>query len=156
MSAPAAPSRPFRRRVAIQATLRDTDGVGHVNNAVHVSWIEEARTAYAFERRGLTDIGQLDFILASVQVDYRAPVLLHEVVDVWYAPSRIGAKSWEMVYEGRARRDGRLLFEARSTQVQYDYASARTVPIPATWRKLLEEDLLAPRDDRSDDGGHER
>ena len=143
MTGPAAPSRPFRLRVAIQATLRDTDGVGHVNNAVHVSWIEEARTAYAFERRGLTDIAQLDFILASVHVDYRAPVLMHEIVDLWYAVSRVGTKSWEMVYEGRARKDGRLLFEARSTQVQYDYAAARTVPVPPAWRKILEEDLLA-------------
>ena len=89
MSVPALPSRPYRLRVTIQATLRDTDGVGHVNNAVHVSWIEEARTAYAFERRGLTEIGQLDFILASTQVDYKSPVLLHELVDLWYAPSRI-------------------------------------------------------------------
>ncbi len=143
MSAPASPSRPFRLRVTIQATLRDTDGVGHVNNSVHVSWIEEARTAYAFERRGFTDLAQLDFILASVQVDYRAPVLLHELVDLWYAPSRIGTKSWEMVYEGRARKDGRLLFDARSTQVQYDYTAASTVAVPDVWRKLLEEDLLA-------------
>lgn len=142
LSAPAAPARPFRRRVTIQATLRDTDGVGHVNNAVHVSWIEEARTAYAFERRGLTEIAQLDFILASVQVDYRSPVLLHELVDLWYAPSRIGTKSWEMAYEGRARRDGRLLFDARSTQVHFDYQAGKTMNIPGSWKQLLKEDLL--------------
>jgi Tol biopolymer transport system component len=35
-----------------------------------------------------------------------------------------------MAYEGRARTDGRLVSEARTVQVQYDYAARRAVPIP--------------------------
>lgn len=138
----ATPSRPFPFRLSVEATLRDTDGVGHVNNAVYVSWIEEARTRYVFDRRGLAGLAELDFILASVQVEYRSPVLLHETVDVWCGPSRVGNRSWELVYEGRARGDGRLVCEARSVQVQYDYAARATLPIPAGWRAILERDLL--------------
>src|SRR6185503_6223816 len=33
------PERRWAFRVAIDATLRDTDGLGHVNNAVYLSWI---------------------------------------------------------------------------------------------------------------------
>ena len=51
-----APERRWVFHVAIDATLRDTDGLGHVNNAVYLSWIETARTKYVFERRRLTRI----------------------------------------------------------------------------------------------------
>jgi acyl-CoA thioester hydrolase len=142
MSEPATPSRRYPYRIAVEATLRDTDGVGHVNNAVYVNWLEEARTRYAFARRGFSTMSDLDFILASTCVDYRSPVLLHETVDFWCGPSRVGRSSWELVYEGRSRRDGRLVCEARSVQVQYDYAAGRPVPIPDPWRAMLEEDLV--------------
>jgi len=139
---PAAPSRHFPYRLAIRATLRDTDGVGHVNNAVYLTWTEEARTAYVFERRGLHAMSDLDFILASARLDYRSPVLLHEIVDLWCGPSRVGARSWEMLFEGRARRDGRLVFEASTVQVQFDYQRRESLSIPDPWRKILEEDLI--------------
>lgn len=142
-SRPASPSRKYAYHLAVQATLRDTDGVGHVNNAVYLSWCEEVRTRYVYERHGLTDMAQLDFILASARLDFRSPVLLHEVVDLWCSPSRVGRSSWDMVYEGRAQGNGRLVVEASSVQVQYDYAIRAVIAIPADWRARLEADVLA-------------
>lgn len=145
MDAPETPSpasRTFPYRIALRATLRDTDGVGHVNNAVYLSWTEEARMQYMVERRRARGIADLDFILASAHLDYRSPVLLDEIVDLWYGISRVGNKSWEMAYEGRARAGGRLVFEARTVQVQFDYREARTVAIPDSLRTILEQDLL--------------
>jgi len=139
---PTTPSRRYPYQLAVRATLRDTDGIGHVNNAVYLTWLEEARTRYVFERRGLEDLHELDFILASAHLEYRSPVLLHETVDLWCGPSRVGNRSWEMVYEGRARGDGRLMVEARTVQVQYDYRERKAVPIPGAWRRLLQEDLV--------------
>ena len=142
-SRPPSPSGRYAYHIEVRATLRDTDGMGHVNNAVYLSWCEEARTRYVFERRGFRAMTQLDFILASARLDFRSPVLLHEVVDLWCAPSRIGRSSWDMVYEARARKDGRLVADASSVQVQYDYSIRAAVAIPADWRDRLEADLLA-------------
>lgn len=140
--APARPKRELAYHLAVEATLRDTDGLGHVNNGVYVSWLEEVRTRYVFDRRGLTGMSQVDFILASIKIDYRSPVLLHEIVDLWCAPSRIGSSSWDLVYEGLARADGRRVFEAATVQVHFDYAVRKPAPIPDDWRKLLEADLV--------------
>ena len=137
-----APERRWAFRVAIDATLRDTDGLGHVNNAVYLSWIETARTRYVFERRRLTRIEQLDFVLASAHLDFRSPVYLHETVEIRCSPSRVGKSSWEMTFEGRVRDDGRVCLEARTVQVQYDYEERSSRPIPDDWRKILEADLL--------------
>lgn len=135
------PERPYAFHVAVVATLRDTDGLGHVNNAVYLSWVETARTSYVFARRGFARIEQLDFVLASAHLDFRSPVYLHETVDLRCSPSRVGKSSWEMTFEGRVRDDGRLCLEARTIQVQYDYEKRSSRPIPDDWRRLLEADL---------------
>ena len=140
---PARPSKPFTFSLPVQATLRDSDGLGHVNNGVYVTWLEEIRTRYVFDRRGLTRLSQIDFILASATLDFRSPVRLHEVVDLWCAPSRIGRSSWSMLYEGRSRTDGRLVVDASTVQVQFDYERRASTPLPDDWRAILESDLLA-------------
>ncbi len=139
---PARPARPFPYHLAVRATLRDTDGMGHVNNAVYLSWLEEIRTLYVRDRRGRGGLSDLDFVLAAARLEFRSPVHLHETVDLWLAPCRIGRSSWELAYEGRARADGRLVLEARTVQVQYDYAARTPVPIPQDWRRRLEADRL--------------
>ena len=130
--------------LAIQATLRDTDALGHVNNAVYVNWLEEVRTSYVATRRGLKTTAEVDFILASMTIHFRAPVYMLETIDMRCAPVRIGRTSWDLEYEGRAREDGRLVVEAVSTQVQYDYTARAKVPIPEAWRTLLTADLVHP------------
>ena len=136
------PSVPFPFVRTVTAMFRDVDGVGHVNNAVYLTWVEEARVRYVFDRRKFRTIGELDFILASAQLDFRSPVRLLEDVDIWCGPSRVGNRSWELRYEGRARTDGRLVLEARTVQVQYDYSFNQAVPLPAEWRGLLEKEIV--------------
>ena len=126
----------------VQATLRDTDGLGHVNNGVYLSWFEEVRTLYVYSRRGMSRMEEFDFILAAANLEFRSPVLMHEHVTMRCAPVRIGTTSWDLAYEGRAKADGRLVVEGRSVQVQYDYATRKPAPIPPAWRQLLEADIM--------------
>lgn len=127
--------------LAVQATLRDTDALGHVNNAVYIHWFEEVRTAYVCARRGVATMDQVDFILASTTAHFKSPVFMLETIEMTCAPTRLGRSSWDLAYEGRAKTDGRLVVEGTSTQVQYDYATRVSVPIPAAWRAVLEADL---------------
>lgn len=137
---PGHPSRRYPYHLEIQATLRDTDGLGHVNNGVYLTWLEEVRTRYIFDRRGLKEMSDVDFILASARLDFRSPVLIHEIVDLWCGPSRVGRSSWDLAYEGRALGDGRLVLEAQTTQVQFDYRSRTPMPIPEEFRRILTAD----------------
>ena len=112
--------------------FRDLDGMGHVNNAVFLTYMESARIAY------LTQLGagsnpQGSLILARMEVDFRSPVSFGEQVAVGVRPSRLGTKSFELEYEVRA--DGRLAAEGRSVLVGYDYARGESVEIPAEWRE---------------------
>ena len=143
MIAPRTAPRRWAYTLPVDATLRDTDGLGHVNHVVYITWFEEARTRYVAERLGFTDIHQVNFVLASATVHFRSPVYFPEVVEVSLAPTRVGTKSWDLAYEGRVRGGGRLVVEGTTTQVQFDFKAKSSVPIPDDWRRVLEADLVS-------------
>lgn len=132
-------SLPFVHRVT--AELRDIDGFGHVNNAVYLSWFEEARTRYVVERLGVTAMEQISFVLGATTVRFLSPVHMLEEVEIACGPVRVGTRSWDFGYRGTVRADGRPVVEGHSTQVMYDYARRATVPIPEAWRRVFEADL---------------
>lgn len=133
--------REFAYTHLVEATLRDTDGLGHVNNAVYVTWFEEARTSWIAEAMGIRDLRELGFVLASTTIDFRSPVYLREKVAISLVPTRVGDRSWELAYEGRAVDDGRLVVEGTSVQVQYDWRTRRSAPMTDAWRRMLTEGM---------------
>ncbi len=108
--------------------------MGHVNNAVFLSYMESARIAY-LSSLGAGSNPQGSLILARMEVDFRSPIAFGEHVEVGVRPSRLGTRSFELEYEVRA--DGRLAAEARSVLVGYDYTRGESVEIPAEWREWL-------------------
>lgn len=115
--------------------FRDLDALGHVNNAVFLTYMESARTAWVFEHGLVSDVSDLPIILARIEVDFRAPVGLGETVEVAVTPGSVGTKSFQLQYELRS--NGLLVAEGRSVLVTIDYETGETIPIPDEWRKLL-------------------
>jgi acyl-CoA thioester hydrolase len=108
---------PFVRRERVR--FRDCDAMGHVNNAVYSTFLEEARIEVL---DGLTDV-----ILARVEIDFRAELRAGEEIEIGTRCSRIGTKSLELEHE--IRTGGRVAAEARSVLVGYDYERAESVPL---------------------------
>jgi acyl-CoA thioester hydrolase len=108
---------PWVRRERVR--FRDCDAMGHVNNAVYSTFLEEARI----------DVlgGLADFILARVEIDFRSELQAGEEIEVRTRCSRIGTKSFELEHEIEA--DGRLAAEAKSVLVGYDYELGQSVPL---------------------------
>ncbi len=68
-------SAPWRFEHELEVRFRDCDPMGHVNNAVYLTYLESARFAWwrsAFGPLGLKEHG---FIVARVEIDYRKPAL---------------------------------------------------------------------------------
>jgi acyl-CoA thioester hydrolase len=114
--------------------FNDCDPMGHVNNAVFSTYLEQARLAWfgSDEEMPLTDV-----ILARTEIDFRSPVAVGETVEVSVKPTHLGTKSFELAYELHA--GGRLVAEAKSVLVGYDYDQARSTEIPERWRRRLTE-----------------
>ena len=115
--------------------FRDLDGMGHVNNAVFLTYMESARIAF-LSSLGAGDNPQHSLILARMEVDFRSPIAFGEEVEVGVRPSGVGNQSFELVRGSRA--DGRVAADGKSVLVGYDYEKA-SVEIPAEWRGWLTE-----------------
>ena len=128
----------FRVVVPVQVRFRDLDAMGHVNNAVYLTYLEMGRLAYYRELMGLQDPKDFNFILAHVSIDFRSPVVLGETVYVGIRVTRVGSKSFHFAYELREGASGRLVAEATSVQVMYDYQRQTTMPVSPEFRRRLE------------------
>lgn len=126
------PSYPYVHRDRVR--FRDCDAMGHVNNAVFSTYLEESRIGV---------LGSLsDFILARVEIDFRSELRHGDEVEVRSRCSRIGTKSFELEHQIAAGE--RIVAEARSVLVSYDYERAQSVPVPDELRERLTRDGAQP------------
>ena len=115
--------------------FRDLDPMGHVNNAVFLTYLEQARVALFSELEVATGLDGMNMIVARVEIDFKEPVRLGQEVEVTVRASRFGTKSFDLDYELRV--EGELVAVAKSIQVAYDYKRREPVPVPAEWREKL-------------------
>ena len=127
----------------IQMRFRDLDPMGHVNNAVYLTYCELARTRFYLEHAFKRSLHDIDFILAHADIDYVAAAEWGDRIEVSVWPSKIGESSFTLSYEIRDRTSNRLLATSSSILVSYDYGQKKTKPIPAEFRKMLEANLEA-------------
>ena len=139
MSAPS-PDRPARFPVTheIRPRFRDTDAMGHLNNAIYVTYLEVARQVYWEKLDHVGDYRRVPFILAHVTIDFRSEALVSEVLEIGIRCEWIGTKSFAFAYQVRERTSGRLVVEASSVQVCYDYGTKHSIPMPAELGRKLE------------------
>ena len=124
----------------IEVRFRDCDPMGHVNNAVYLTYLEQARLAQwrALWRFGESDAGNVPgVILARAEVDYRLPARYGDVLEIRIGLAALGRTSFTYEYEIVDAQE-RVVATARSVQVMYDYNVGRPVPMPEDIRKLFE------------------
>lgn len=122
----------------VQVRFADTDGLGHVNNANYLSYIEVARVDYLKTVLGRMKIAELGVILARVEIDYKSPVLYDETLRVGCRVSEIGGASIKMEYRIESKKDDRLVAEAKTVLVTFDYDLNKPVRVSDEWREKME------------------
>jgi acyl-CoA thioester hydrolase len=127
----------FRHRTTLEVRFRDTDAFAHVNNAVFSSYTELARIRYLLDvLRPEGPFERMPLILARLELDFRSPIMFGEEVIVETRVDRVGRTSFSMSHrlEASAEASPRLVGEAASVLVAYDYDAARPMPVPDAWR----------------------
>lgn len=122
----------------VPVRFSDTDAMGHVNNANYLSYLEIARVDYLRKVTGRVRVEDFGVIIARVEIDYKSPVLHNETLLVGCRVSEIGGASIKMDYRVEAKADGRLVCEAKSVMVTFDYALNRPVRVTDEWREKME------------------
>lgn len=131
---------PEHYRYVTPMTIRynDMDTLGHVNNAVYLTYFEQARVNYF---RDLTlwtgEASEFGLILAKATCEYKLPLRMDDgTVNIWTRCSRIGNKSFEMAHL-ITRADESIAATGHTVMVAFDYVHNQTVAIPSAWRQSL-------------------
>lgn len=148
---------------AIHVRWADIDALQHVNNAVFLSYFEQARIDY-FRALGCWDWDKVGMLLARTEVDYLRPLLIRDRAWILTRTLKLGTKSFEMEYlivreaqdwsadlrpsprnsannipaDLMAQGPLQSITKAKSVLVAYDFEKNCTVPVPEAYRLALQ------------------
>jgi acyl-CoA thioester hydrolase len=127
----------FEHQVSVR--WRDTDALGHVNNAVYLTYLEEARDAFY-----LSALGDPIYVVVRLEIDFRAEVRhADRAVRVQIAVERLGTTSLT-TREILRTADGEVAAEARVTTVRWDENARAAVSFSDGQRARLAEFAASP------------
>jgi acyl-CoA thioester hydrolase len=128
----------------LMVRFRDCDPLGHVNNAVYLTYLEQARftlwrAQLGFVARPVGESGQRGegFILARAEVDFRAQARYGDELDVRLGLAAIGRSSFTYEYEVATVAAGTVVLQARTVQVWFDYDRETPVPLSDDLKRRL-------------------
>ena len=119
----------------LRVRFGETDLAGHVNNAVYLSYLEEARLQFLVEVLHVPDV---PFIVASAHLNFLRQVYFRDEVRIETGVSRMGRSSFDMTHRLYRESSNELALTGVVTMVAFDYAAQKSTPIPEEWRRILE------------------
>lgn len=128
-------SFPFTKE--IEVVFRDIDAMGHVNNAVYITYLETTRITYIKTLFDLPKLTDVPIVMGDVYCRYISPALYGERLSVGIGVSRWGRKSFDFVNKITAQ-DGRIIAVAKTVMVAYDYSTQTSILIPDWFRTKID------------------
>lgn len=122
----------------IQTRFRDTDLLGHINNAVYATYFESGRMEYWARFQGGHDFDNWPFILAHLEIDFLAEAHAGQKLTLGIRVCRIGTRSFDFEYLLVRDEDQQRVARGRSVQVMFDYAAKKSRPVDDETRARLE------------------
>jgi len=132
----------LRHRLMVR--FRDCDPLGHVNNAVYLTYLEQARftlwrAQLGFTARSAADAGPrgVGFILARVEIDFVSQARYGEDLEVRLDLGRVGRASFAYEYVITNVVTERVVAKATTVQVRFDYDAQMSVAIDDALKEKL-------------------
>ena len=124
----------------VRVGFSDTDAQGIVYYGRYLPYFDRARVEYLRDRGMLgMDVGEegQEFVMRALSVEYHAPAVFDDLIEVYIRMARIGRTSATYELEAYRVRDSALLVTATQTLVLVDLAERRPVAIPDTYREAM-------------------
>lgn len=123
----------------IQTRFVDFDPLGHLNNAMYMTYIEVARSNSFYEVLGL-DRMKHSAVIAETSIKYLRPVPVGASVDVIMNFTAIGGKSMGLCFTFVSVEDKNHVYaSADITQIMIDVTTGKTISIPDDLRLRFEQ-----------------
>lgn len=126
----------------IDIRFRDLDALGHVNNAVYLTYVEQARIDYFKAVLHMKyDWTKWGLLLARTEINYLQPALLHHILTCQITCVSLGNKSMEFQFEIFANYNQKItpICNGKNILVCYDHIAHTSMPIPNEWKTAIED-----------------
>ena len=124
--------------------FRDCDPLGHVNNAVYLTYLEQARfflwrAQFGYVAKAVGEGGRRGpgFILARAEIDFKAQARYGETLEVRLGIDGVRRSSFTYVYEIVNVATTQVVAAARTVQVRFDYDAQEPMPVDDALREAL-------------------
>jgi acyl-CoA thioester hydrolase len=125
----------FSWRVPVR--FHDLDVMGHAHHTLPIIYFEEARAAYWREIAGRPGVGDIDYVLAEIRVQFKQRILYPATLTVKVAVTNVGNASFTMAYQ-LMDEEGVVLATGESVQVMFDYGKGKSMRMPEEARARIE------------------
>ncbi len=116
----------------IELRWRDHDALDHVNNAVFLTYLEEARLAWMNRQPAPWFDADQGPVVARIEIDFRRQLVWPGRIRIALFLERIGTSSLTLAHRmWRTDAPEACVSEGRAVLVWVDRGSGRPVPVPA-------------------------
>lgn len=128
---------PFRTRIALRIT--DMNYGNHLGNDVVLSLVHEARVQY-LASLGFTelDAAGMGIIMGDCAIVYKAQGFYGQALIAEVGAADLQLVSFDLLYRFSIEGGGKVLAEAKTGILCFDYATQKVVSIPAALRQKLQ------------------
>lgn len=128
---------PFKFSARTRVGFSDTDAQGVVYYGRYNPYFDLARTEYLRALELLHRRGGGDFVMRANDVEYFAPAVFDDEIEVFARVSRIGRTSVTFEFAAYREPDDLLMVTAHQTLVYVDLAERKAAAVPAHFRELV-------------------
>jgi len=131
----------FKNINELQIRFNDVDIAGHINNAVYQYYYDFGKLRFfddVFKNK--IDWQKEGFVLLKIEIEYLAPVYLHDEIEVLTKISDVKNKSLvieQIVREKNNNSETAIKSKASSVMVAYDYIEKHSIEIPTSWKEMI-------------------
>lgn len=123
----------FTHKQEIQARWNDLDPLGHVNNAVFITYFEIARSSYMLNASPKWNWTENMFLIGNVNVNYLKELTLHDLnPTVSVRTKKMGTKSFVLQYKlfsTNLSGENTMHAMGETTQIMFDMHAKKTIEI---------------------------
>ena len=129
---------PFRYSALARVWFSDTDAQGVVYYGRYLPYFDHARREY-LRHLGLAAQwhGDEEFVMRALEVQYEAPAVFDDLLEILVRTSRIGRSSLTNECAAYRVADDRLMCTARLTVVLINTASREPIAVPDDYRRSV-------------------
>jgi len=131
------PKPPFKFSARTRVGFSDTDAQGIVYYGRYNPYFDLARVEYLRRLGLLHRRGEGDFVMRANDVEYFAPAVFDDEIEVFVRVRRIGTTSLTFEFAAYREPDDVLMVTAHQTLVYVDLAQRKARPIPDEIRQAI-------------------